>query len=232
MAETSAQKLVSLVRMAALTIAAGTLLSGPVLTAIVMIYRPQPLWQGTETFIQHFHWLQVTPFILGFALLGGSCLFVTAAGRLISDDCQRVLSDLALIAVAIYGSLIVLNYTIQIAYIPTAIKSSPEYIPLLTMSNPNSLCWAVEMFGYLFQGIAFWLIYPAFHGWKYYQPIKILLFSNLILSIGGAMAAMVNVAWAMTPFGLLMFIVWNLTVFVLMLLIALRQPTAGELDQA
>ena len=158
---TQENKLYQLVKASAIIVIWGAMLSGPVGTGLTLIIKTQPKWQGIETFIQNYHRIQKVPFILGFILMLGSCLFVAAA-RLAKEELHKVMGALALVCITVYSALIAINYAIQIAYIPAAIVSNKELIPMLSMSNPSSLCWAIEMFGYMFQGIALRLLYPAF----------------------------------------------------------------------
>jgi hypothetical protein len=210
----------SLIALSALAILAGAMLSGPVSTGMVMLVRPQPAWVNTNVFIHHYHWIQTIPFMLGFVLLFSSCLFVAVASGKASEGIPKIMSNLALIMTSVYAALISLNYIIQIAYIPMLVTSNQQIAGLLTMTNPSSVCWAIEMFGYLFQGIAFWLLYPVFGSCKHGYLIKWLLLMNLVLSIGGAVAACIDVTWAMKPIGLIMFIIWNLVLAILMGIIA------------
>jgi len=213
----------SLLALSALAILVGAMLSGPVSTGMVMIIRPQPAWVDPAVFMSHYHWIQAIPFILGFALLFGSCFFVAIASSIASEGLHKTRANLALITASVYATLISFNYIIQVAYVPMLVKSNQPMAGYLTMSNPSSVCWAIEMFGYLFQGIAFWLLSPVFRANKHGSMIQWLLVVNLILSVGGAVAACIDVAWAMKPFGLIMFVVWNLVLAVLMGTIALDQ---------
>lgn len=215
---------------ASLTIIGGALLSGPISTAMVMIFRPQPKWQDSLVFIENYHWIQTVPFLLGFVLMFGSCLFVAAAARLAGEESQKIMAILAMISIGVYSSLISLNYVIQAAYVPMLVKSGQQLAGLLTMTNPNSLCWAIEMFGYLFQGLAFWLLSPLFYQGRYFKAVKLLFIINLLLSIGGAVAACIDVAWAMKPFGLLMFILWNFVLAALMVLVVMNRRNITKAD--
>lgn len=82
------------------------------------------------------------------------------------------------------------------------------------------------MFGYFFQGAAFWLLYPVFKNGRYYKAVKTFLIINLWLSIGGAVAACMDIAWVLKPFGLAMFLTWNIVLVVLMILIILNRKDA------
>jgi hypothetical protein len=79
------------------------------------------------------------------------------------------------------------------------------------------------MFAYLFQGVAFWLILNAFADGRAFRAVKYLLFANLVLSVGGAIAACIDVGWALTPFGLAMFVLWNVVLIAAMGLIIVNR---------
>lgn len=218
----------SLLAISALTILVGAMLSGPISTGIVLVTKPQPAWLNSEVFIDNFHWIQTIPFMLGFVLLFSSCIFVAISSRMVVEENHKIMANLALISTAVYAALISFNYIIQIAYIPMLVKTDQQIVGFLTMTNPSSVCWAIEMFGYLFQGIAFWLLFPVFNFSRHGNGIRWLLFTNLVLSIGGAVAACIDVAWAMKPFGFIMFILWNFVLAALMGLIAYDQRNSKK----
>ena len=217
-----------LVVVSAWTVLAGAMLSGPVGTGLLVIFAPQPAWRDAATFILNYRPVQSIPFLLGFVLMFGSCLLTAASARLVKKEADKVLASLALVAVGVYPALIALNYVAQTAYVPMLVKANQEIVGYFTMTNPASICWGVEMFGYLFQGFAFWLVAPAFEGGKFARTVRFLLFVNLLMSVAGAVAAVVDIAWAMTPFGLVMFVAWNLVVAALMVFIILNSGQAAR----
>ncbi|NPV91950.1 MAG: hypothetical protein HPY50_14385 [Firmicutes bacterium] len=229
MKDTNIENINRLIIVSALIILAGAMLSGPVSTGLLMIFKPQPKWHDAATFIQNYHWMQTIPFLLGFILMLGSCMLVVTSARSAREETHRIMCNLALIAVTVYSALISLNYIIQTAYVPMLVKTDQEFVGYLTMANPSSLCWGIEMFGYLFQGAAFWLLYPVFENGRHYKAVKNFLLINLLLSIGGAVAACIDIAWVLKPFGYVMFIVWNLVLVILMILVIVNRRNCGRL---
>lgn len=221
-----------LIVIAAWTVLVGAMLSGPVGTGLLMIFAPQPAWRDAATFIANYRPVQSIPFLLGFVLMFGSCLLTAASARLTKREADKALSNLALVAVAVYSALISLNYVIQSAYVPLLVRANQEFVGYFTMTNPSSLCWGIEMFGYPFQGLAFWLVAPAFEGGKFSRAIRIFLAINLISSVVGAVVTCVDIAWAMTPFGLIMYVAWNLLIAVLMVLMILNRGQAAREEGA
>jgi hypothetical protein len=76
-----------LLGLAALVVATGVLLSGPVGLLLAAIH-PQPPWRDAVTFADHFHPLQVAPFWLGFVLVFG-CAFVVVRAAALAGERQR-----------------------------------------------------------------------------------------------------------------------------------------------
>lgn len=220
-----------LIVLAAWTVLVGAMLSGPVGTGLLVIFAPQPAWRDAATFILNYRPVQSIPFLLGFVLMFGSCLLTAASARLVKKEADKVLGSLALVAVGVYSALISLNYVVQTAYVPMLVRANEEFVGSFTMANPSSICWGVEMFGYLFQGFAFWLVAPAFEGGRFARSVRLFLVVNLLMSVAGAVAACVDIAWAMTPFGLVMFVAWNLVVAALMVLMILNRGQAARAER-
>lgn len=119
-----------LIIISALIILVGAMLSGPVSTGLLMLFKPQPKWYDVETFMQNYHWIQSIPFILGYILMLGSCMFIAASARLAKEEMPKIMCNLALISIAVYSALISLNYVIQAAYVPDAGRNQPRFCRL------------------------------------------------------------------------------------------------------
>ncbi len=210
------------VGLSAMLVLLGTLLSGFVGMALIAIVHPQPAWADTDTFIQNYNTVQTVPYIFGVVLILGSCFFVASTVRLAQNEKEKMMGNLALVLIAVYATLISINYILQIAYVPAAIQYNREAIPMLTMSNPSSISWAIEMFGYGFQGVAMWLLAPLFKQGVRAGAIRWLLVLNGVVSIAGAVLSCIDIAWCMKPYGIAMFVAWNLLFMAVMLLVYLE----------
>jgi MFS family permease len=206
---------------AAITIVA-ILLSGPVGMTVVAAVGPQPEWRSIEAFTENYHPIQKLPYIFGFLLIVGFVLFITAASNLAKTPVEKTYSASALIFASAYVALIGLNYTIQIAYVPVLMTADPQLAALLTMSNPMSFGWALEMFGYGFLGASTWCLAGLFQGRGRKKSIRLLLIANGVVSILGAAITAVDISWVMSVPGLISFVAWNLLVVVLMVVVFLE----------
>jgi hypothetical protein len=121
-----------------------------------------------------------------------------------------------------------MNYIIQIACIPVAIKYEPDLSAMLSMVNPSSVCWVLEMFGYAFLGISIWFLEPIFkeNGRQFY--IRVLIIVNGLLSIAGAVITVLDISWVLSPIGLITYVGWNLLVVILMVLFFLEYRIQGD----
>ena len=80
-----------------------------------------------------------------------------------------------------------------------------------------SFCWANEMWGYAFLGIATWFMASYYHGRS--TVIRALLIVNGIVSVFSAIFTVFDVYWVMTTVGLIAYFAWNLLMILLMVLI-------------
>jgi len=206
----------------ALGTAAGCVLSGPVAMLMVFLVQPQPAWVSARMFAEHYHWIQSLTFFFGLLLVAGGVLMIAAIFLL--DRRGRTL--LALVFTAIAGGLIFFNYFTQLTFLPALIENySPDndaLIYALSMANPLSLAWTLEMWGYGLLGLGTWLAADFFAGNRLEDTARFLFVLNGVLSLAGALYTALDPGWVLTPPGLVAFGVWNLLYFamaVLMLLI-------------
>lgn len=202
---------------AALVVIAGVVLSGPAAVALLAFAAPQPPWSDVETFAAHYRPLQGLPYLFGFVLLGGFVAFMARAASAIRAR-HEMRAATATVATAVFATLVFVNYTLQLAWVPAAARARSPFLELFTMANPTSICWSFEMFGYAALGIAMWLVVPAFAG----RWIHGLIATNAVASIASAGAAAADPSWLMTPLGLFGYAVWNALVVAIMVLVAIE----------
>ncbi len=212
-------------RLSAVMIVAGALLSAPISMLIVSIVAPQPPWQDAGTFAAHIHPVQTLPYVLGYLLMAGFVLFAASCHAL-TTPALRLQTSTALVATAIYASLVFANYTIQVAYVPRIISLEPHTAGMLTMANPASFGWFLEMFGYAALGVATWLVSGGFGGSLRGLLIRTLLVANGVGSIIGAGCTALYDRWVFSAAGLVSFAAWNLLIVVCFVLIAVT-PGGG-----
>ncbi len=212
-------------RVPALLVIAGIVLSGPLAVVLASALAPQPAWRDVATLAAHDHWLQRAPYLFGFLLLVGDLWFVAVAA-LMRGARERVAAIAALLAAAIYAVLVTINYALQLAVVPATLEHPDDVTAAITMVNPRSLCWAFEMFGYGALGVATWLVAPAFEGSRLRDWIRRLLVANGVVSVAGAAITVVDLAWVMTPAGLALYAAWNLLVLAAMVLVVVDARSA------
>ncbi len=215
----------SVLRVGLAAMAAGSLLSGPVALLVVGAIHPQPPWRTAEEFARNYHPLQLLPFVLGLVLVSG-CLATIAGLHQLADASRKARTTLALLFAAGFGALIFSNYVLQLTFVPLLARSYvPENGPLLaalSMSNPSSLAWGLEMSGYALFGVATWLCSAVFARDSALSRAAAWCFVvNGPLSIAGAVGTALDREWLLAPGGLAAFAAWNLLVLVMSLLGAL-----------
>lgn len=207
-------------RTSGLLVCAGALLSAPMAMFVVAQVAPQPAWVDVNTFFDHYHPVQALPYLLGYILLTGF-VFFTASCHALAPDSLRPRTSAALVFTAIYAALVFTNYTLQLGFIPRMLKDRPAYLGALTMANPESFAWFLEMFGYAAMGMATWLVAPLFVGSRRADSIRYLLITNGVVSIVGAACTALFDGWVFTTSGLASFVAWNLLIPACFLLVAL-----------
>lgn len=198
------------------------LASGPIGVALVRLLAPQPDWQGAGIFINNFSHIQSLPYFLGYGLIIGAVLLVSKIYQLAKEEDRGSILP-SLIFVAIYAALVSLNYVIQTTFIPALIISKGDGASILisafSMSNPNSFAWAIEMYGYMFLGLAFLWLYPYFKQGRFSRPIFFLLIANAAMGVFGAFISSYQLDWVMSQQGIISFVAWNIVFAALIIFI-------------
>lgn len=194
----------------AILTAVGVLTSGPLALLAVAFVQPQPEWGGPDLFVASFHRIQTLPFYCGFLLLAGSILMLASICALSK---HRAAALTALAFASIGAAFAMFNYATQTTFIPAIVSAySPDLGPLVSaysMSNPRSLTWALEMWGYGFIGLGTWLAAGFFAAGRLEMIAKSLFILNGVMSVLGALVVSVDLSGVFTLAGLIGYGVWN-----------------------
>jgi hypothetical protein len=212
----------------------GAATSGLVGFLIVGATRPQPDWRDAETFARSYHAIQALPYFCGFLLVGG--MVVTIAGlHALARPEHRGRTAAALALAGAFAAMIFTNYAIQTTLVPALAtpwdSSHAALLSAVTMANPRSLGWALEMWGYAVLGAATWLSAAALKEGAsgiFAQLAAALFVANGPLSIGAAMLTAVVPGWVLTTAGLAAFTIWNALMLCMTLLTALVMRGARQ----
>jgi hypothetical protein len=132
--------------------------------ALVSAVAPQPPWTDAATFMRHYHHLQALPFLFGFVLLLAFPALQVAL-HLRARPAARPFTLLGVVFAAVFAALIAFNYIAQTALVPAAVaRGDGALVALFSMNSPTAICWAIEMFGYGFLGVASLCALPALPG--------------------------------------------------------------------
>jgi len=120
-------------------------------------------------------------------------------------------------------ALIFFNYVNQTTFVPALVRNyRPEYdvlIGALTMANPLSLAWAIEMWGYAFLGLATALVAPVFGRTHLERVLAWLLVANGVVSVISALITAADLDWVLSTPGLVSFMVWNVLLIAITFLV-------------
>jgi len=191
--------------------AIGILTSGPLAVLMVALVQPQPLWDGPDVFVANFHRIQTLPFYFGFLLATGSIMMLVSICLLSK---RRATAVVALIFMSVGATLVIFNYVTQTTFIPAIVDAyTPEQgavLAALSMSNPNSLPWALEMWGYGIMGLGTWLAAGFFGASRLEKIAKTLFVLNGVLSVLGALIASIHLGGVFSTAGLVGYGIWNI----------------------
>jgi hypothetical protein len=206
---------------AALGALLGVLLSGPIAVVLVNATHPQPSWQDAGVFARAYHPVQLLPYLGGIVLV--TALIVLIAGiHAVAGAGEKARTTAALLFGAVFGAFIFFNYVAQTTFLPELARvhepSSAPLIGALSMSNPTSLAWGIEMWGWGFFGVATWLASAAFARTGLERATALAFFANGPVSILGALWTVARPGWVMSPAGLAAFGAWNLLLALLAVL--------------
>jgi hypothetical protein len=200
---------------AAVIVLSGIILSGPIAVGLVEAVAPQPPWQDVATFVEHYSWIQALPYLFGFLILGGFVLFMSGLVGTGNEE-RRPLELAALAFTSASAALIFFNYVLQTAYVPQSLRGDAGILSMLTMANPGSLGWSLEMYGYGILGVATGFAAPLFAPHGKQRAIRHLLAANCVVSVASAALVPIIPGWLLTPPGWVAGGVWNLMIVVLM----------------
>ena len=212
-----------LISLGAIVALIGYIMSGPVAFLIVHLVKPQPAWISAAVFAENYSAIQDLPFYFGFLLIGGMLMLV--AGHYLDfkedNDEKKFHLLVSLGWTIVFCALISFNYICQTTFVRNlALHYKPEYnsaISIFSMSNPRSFCWAIEMWGYGFLGIATLLLSEYYTNKN--NSIRLLLIINGIGSLISAVWTIIDMDWVMTSFGLIAYFAWNVLMIVMMIMI-------------
>ena len=127
---------------------------------------------------------QTLSMALGFLVAILFVVLMTSVHYYAPDD-KKILTLLGVAFSILCASLLGINYYMQL----TVVRWNS--LPLLAISNPHSIMWAIEVLGYGFMGLA--TLFPAliFSKRKLELGIRWLFIANAILGIGGVIGLVV-----------------------------------------
>ena len=204
----------------------GIIFSGPLALLVVSIVQQQPPWESVQVFVENYHDIQSLPFYFGFLLIAGSIVMIAALYELSERQFPLLV---AVLFTTVGGTLIFFNYFTQTTFIPELVREySQESAPIissLTMANPTSLAWAVEMWGYGFIGLGSWFAAAFFSATRLERITGALFIVNGVVSILGAIWTSIDLGWVLTQPGIIAFAFWNILylAMVILLIVVLRK---------
>ena len=114
---------------------------------------------------------------------------------------------------SIGSAFAIANYVAQTTYIPAIVDGyTPELAPIVeafSMTNPSSLVWSLEMWGYGFMGLGTWLAAAFFNTTRLERIAKALFILNGVVSVLGAVVISIDLSGVFSIAGLLGYGIWN-----------------------
>ncbi len=196
----------------------GIVFSGLVFPLLSSLLTPQPPWKDAELFILSFNLFQTATFFFGFFLVLGSMLTFIALYYSV-DNRKKIMALSGLLINVVFTAVVFLNYVIQTTYVPyLAMNNPPEtaiILPALTMANPGSFAWALEMYGWGGIGLSYIFMSAIFGESKTEKTLRVLFLANGISSCFSAIMTSVDMNWLFSPAGFIALVTWNVLVFII-----------------
>jgi hypothetical protein len=190
----------------------GVLLSGPVSVALVSALHPQPPWRDAALFARNYHPLQMLPYAGGIVLVA-ALVFLMASMHAAARERDKSATSAALVFTSVFATFIFFNYVTQTTLLPSLARpydpASAPTIATFSMSNPKSLAWGIEMWGWGFLGVATWLTSAIFARSTLERAAALTFAANGPVSIAGALITIARPGWVATAGGLVAFSLWN-----------------------
>lgn len=216
----------------------GLTVSGPLGLLVVMLVHPQPVWTSAQVFAEQFNPIQTLPFFASFIHAVGYVVLMAALYQCAENRVKtRAMAAFAL--TTLFATLVSFSYICQTTFLPALVRDyHPDHdiaIAMLSMSNPRSLCWGIEMWGYGFLGLATWLAAPVLHRDGLEKFTAWLFVINGLISIAGAIMTAVDLTWVMSPSGLVSYVAWNVLILMMSVLLIIvfvrRQRTRASAEE-
>jgi hypothetical protein len=210
-----------LIRLGAIVALIGYVCSGPVGFLITTLVHPQPPWQSASLFASQYDIIQDIPYYFGLLLIGGMLMLAAGHYRIARSASDETSFHLLLSVMwsVVFAAIISFNYLCQTTFIRhLALNYRSEndiLISAFSLSNPMSLSWAIEMWGYGILGVANLLLSG------YYRQknalIRSLLIANGIISIATVVVTIIDIHWILTASGLIGYFLWNILMISMMI---------------
>ncbi len=144
---------------------------------------PATAWNGLQAYITGFSFSQMYWLFPAFLLAMTLVVLMTSIHYHVAEK-RKALSMVALVFIAIYASLITVNYFLQLTVVrPSMLTGETEGLSLLAMTNPNGIFFALESLGYIVQEFAFLFVAFAFTGGKLQQAIRWTFIINFVAGL-------------------------------------------------
>jgi hypothetical protein len=137
--------------------------------------------------------------ISGFILTSIFLIVITCIYYSAPDD-KKILGQIGLSFAIIYGTMISMNYFIQLTFV----KFGAFNTDIFSITNPQSMMMTIEVLGYFFMGLSTLFIAPIFQSGRLEKSIRWLFVFNGILGIGGAIGFALNLDWRILIGGLIL----------------------------
>lgn len=123
----------------------------------------------------------------------------------VAPDSKKYQSLLAIIFTSIFVVLVCVNYYIQLTAVRENILSGDiSSVNMFIHQNTNSAMFAFDVLGYLFLGVASFLVAPVFNSTKSELWIKILFNSYGLISVIGVIGHLIGNQFILSFYGAIM----------------------------
>jgi hypothetical protein len=170
---------------------------------VLTVLFPADGWRDIDAYAGSFETIDVLQLVPVLLLAPVVVILMASIHSLVSRS-RQVLSHLALTFAAIYGTIITINYVLQLFVVRLNVQSGDlDGLRLLAMPNPRSIFTGLEIAGYGFFGVMSLFAGAAFAGVGLERWVRRLFLATGVSGLTGAVGGLADLRVVMlTGFGL------------------------------
>ena len=154
-------------------------------------------------------------------LLAPTFIILMTSLHYYAPESKKIFTQIGISFAVVFAVMVGFSYYLQLTMVHQyGIIGNKQAITILSMANPRSLYWIIEMFAYGFLGMATLVIAPIFKDGKLDNLIQRSMIINGVVSIASMIYYVINPDMTLQIIGLIGYVVWNIIFLTLLILLS------------